>query len=168
VLGNCRQIRIGKNIDKEGQSVNDSFCNYLAGLHLVTKTIFSDWRLYERCPQYDYQVFSVNVRVNNEDLITGEEVTKAIEGIVENNPQTTLLITIHGFGYYSLFGALDRERDRGHHPVPKCQEALFLWRLGTIGLLPGRKGTARQHYQARFEMASLDIDRAVSAFFQEL
>ena len=30
-----------------------------------------------------------------------DEVTKAIEGIVENNPQAKLLTTIHGIGYYS-------------------------------------------------------------------
>ena len=30
-----------------------------------------------------------------------DEVTKTIEGIVENNPQAKLLTTIHGIGYYS-------------------------------------------------------------------
>lgn len=30
-----------------------------------------------------------------------QEVTRTIEGIVENNPQAKLLTTIHGIGYYS-------------------------------------------------------------------
>ena len=67
-----------------------------------------------------------------------------------------------------LLSALDRERDRGYHPIPKCQEALFVCRLGTIGLLLRWKDTTRQYHQARLKMASLDTDRAVPALFQEL
>ena len=48
-----------------------------------------------------------------------DEVTKTIEGIVENNPQAKLLTTIHGIGYYSALLIVSEISDITRFPNAK-------------------------------------------------